>query len=221
MNLVANFPNSPSLPRAKFRNQFFMNEPENDLLPRIAEGDTAAVSLCLDRYGGLVWSLAKRKLADRQTAEDAVQEIFLKLWEVADRFDPNIAGETTFVAMIARRKLIDIQRKRQLPVSTEHEFDGLCGQTSDAATALERQDEASRAAELLRTLPAEQQDVIKLNVFDGLSHSKISEATGLSLGTVKTHIRRGLLKLRKSLFPQPDYYPGDAWAIASGGEDEK
>jgi RNA polymerase sigma-70 factor (ECF subfamily) len=63
-------------------------------------------------------------------------------------------------------------------------------------------DEAAKAAELLNQLPSSQQQVIKLSIYDGLSHSKIAEAPGLSLGTVKTNIRRGMLKLRKSLFPE-------------------
>lgn len=189
----------------KYRNQEVMTEQTQNLLPRVATGDSVAVSECLDRYGSLVWSLAKRSLGDRQAAEDAVQEIFLKLWEVADRFDSAIANETTFIAMIARRKLIDMNRKRKLPTQTSVEFDGFSGSEFDAAQQLEISDEAAKAAGLLQDLPKDQQQVIKLSVYDGLSHSKIAEATGLSLGTVKTHIRRGILKLREALFPEQDY----------------
>ena len=80
---------------------------ESPVLPRVATGESAAVAECLNRYGNLVWSLARRSCPDVQAAEDAVQDIFLKLWTVADRFDPEIASESTFVAMIARRRLID------------------------------------------------------------------------------------------------------------------
>src|SRR5262245_66294972 len=87
------------------------------LLARVAEGDAIAVRECIARYGGLVWSIARRfELAD---AEDAVQEIFLDLWKSAARFDPNIASETAFIAMIARRRLIDRRRTRKRRPTTE------------------------------------------------------------------------------------------------------
>ena len=86
--------------------------PELTTLQRIAAGETEAVRECMDRYGGLVWSLARRFLYSSNEAEDAVQEIFLDLWKHAGRFDPNVAAEATYVAMIARRRLIDRVRKR-------------------------------------------------------------------------------------------------------------
>jgi RNA polymerase sigma-70 factor (ECF subfamily) len=172
------------------------------ILPKVALGNPTAVADCLDRYGGLVWSLARRSCSDQQAAEDAVQDIFLKLWKVADRFNPEIASESTFVAMIARRKLIDLSRKKSMPQSGGVELDQFESRSDDVVNQLEVKDEAAKAAELLNKLPSSQQQVIKLSIYDGLSHSKIAEATGLSLGTVKTNIRRGMLKLRKSLFPE-------------------
>ena len=175
------------------------NEP---ILPKIAAGDSGAVAECLDRYGGLVWSLARRSCSDQQLAEDAVQDIFLKLWKVADRFKPEIASETTFISMIARRQLIDMSRKKSLPSSGGIELDHFESSVKDASSRIEVVDEAAKAADLLETLPEDQRRVIKLSIYEGLSHSKIADATGLSLGTVKTHLRRGMLKLRQSLFPQ-------------------
>ena len=181
---------------------------ETPVLPRIATGEADAVAECLKRYGNLVWSLARRSCSDVQTAEDAVQDIFLKLWKVANRFDPEIASETTFVAMIARRWLIDLSRKKSLGPSTVVELDHLSQSEMDAASRVEINDEAAKARVLLDEFPADQQQVIKLSVYDGLSHSRIAETTGLSLGTVKTHMRRGMLKLRKSLFPNEDALVG-------------
>ena len=80
-------------------------------LQRIAAGDGASVQECLDRYGGLVWSIARRLAPTAQDAEDAVQEIFLDVWRNAGRFDPEIGSEATFIATIARRRLLD-QRRR-------------------------------------------------------------------------------------------------------------
>src|SRR5262245_63951716 len=82
------------------------------LLGRVAAGDQAAIRECIARYGGVVWSLARRFEARDGDAEDAVQEIFLDLWKSAARFDRQIASEAAFVAMIARRRLIDRKRTR-------------------------------------------------------------------------------------------------------------
>jgi len=82
------------------------------ILERVAQGDPSAPAECIDRFSGLVWSLARRLCASASDAEDAVQEIFIDVWKSAGRFDPSIASETTFVAMIARRRLIDRGRRR-------------------------------------------------------------------------------------------------------------
>ncbi len=171
------------------------------ILFEVASGKPTAVAECINRYGGLVWSLARRFSPDVEAAEDAVQDIFLHLWKTAERFDPTIASEKTFIAMIARRRLIDISRKKKWPSQSEFEFEQLGSREKSGPEAAELSDEAAKAATLLETLPADQQNVIRLSIYQGLPHSKIAEVTGLSLGTVKTHIRRGLMKLRKSLYP--------------------
>lgn len=79
------------------------------ILERIAAGDPSALDECMDRYGGLIWSLVRRLAPDYTDAEDIVQEILVGLWRSAGRFDPRIASEATFITMIARRRLIDRQ----------------------------------------------------------------------------------------------------------------
>ena len=172
------------------------------VLPRVAQGEATAIAECLDRYGGLVWALARKHCGNRDMAEDAVQDIFIQLWRAADRFDVNIASEATFVSMIARRRLIDLHRRKDHLASSEpaSEIDTLSVRAPDAAARAELKDEAAKAESCLCKLPNEQQKVIRLSIYEGLSHSRIAEATGLSLGTVKTHIRRGLIELREMLF---------------------
>lgn len=176
-----------------------MAEVSSTILQRVAQGEASAVRECLDRFGGLVWSLARRLSYNETEAEDAVQEIFLDVWRSSGRYDPSIASETAFVAMIARRRLID-RRRRQGRRPTEQAIpEGAAVTTSLSGDRMERCEEADLAARALGELSEEQQRVLKLSVYHGLSHEKIARATGLPLGTVKTHARRGLMRIRERL----------------------
>lgn len=169
------------------------------LLPRIAAGDSRAVEACLDRYGGLVWTLALRFTKNRHEAEDAAQEVFIELWKKAPRYDAALAPEATFVALIARRHLIDRGRRRSNAPAGELEPDELADASRAEAERVDLEDEASRASAALAQLKPEQQRVLRLSIFDGLSHQEIAEKTALPLGTVKTHVRRGLERVREIL----------------------
>lgn len=172
------------------------------LLHRVAAGDSAAVGECIDRYGGLVWALARRMSATPADAEDAAQEIFVDLWRHASRFDPARASEDTFVAMIARRRLIDRLRRsgRRPPAGALGSPDEPGAEPVQQARA-EQSEDSGRALDALAGLSSEQQRMIRLAVLHGWSHEAIATSTGLPLGTVKTHIRRGLLRLRDTLDP--------------------
>lgn len=169
------------------------------LLPRIASGDTRAVEACLDRYGGLVWTLALRFTKNRHEAEDAAQDVFIELWKKAPRYDAAIAAESTFVALIARRHLIDRSRRRSSVPSGDVELDDVPTARTAEADRVDLADEAARAAAALEQLKPEQQRVLRLSIFDGLSHQEIADKTALPLGTVKTHVRRGLERVREIL----------------------
>jgi RNA polymerase sigma factor (sigma-70 family) len=98
------------------------------LLQRIGAGDTSAMLACMERFRGLVWSLVRRSCSNAADAEDIVQEIFISVWRSAHRFDPTIASESTFVSVIARRRLIDRTRQRMRrptpgPIIQDVEFD--------------------------------------------------------------------------------------------------
>ena len=88
------------------------------ILQRVARADAAAVDECLNAYGGLVWSLARRLCRKHEDAEDAVQEIFVEIWRKAEKFDPDVASESTYITMIARRRLIDRFRRRSREPNT-------------------------------------------------------------------------------------------------------
>lgn len=169
------------------------------LLQRVAGGDTQAMRECIDRYGGLVWSLARRTNPTETEAEDAVQDIFIDIWRSAGRFDPAVASETTFVAMIARRRLIDRRRRAGREPGREPIGDPEAAAGDGHAPREDVREEASLASRALESLSPEQQRVLRLSIFQGLSHERIARATGIPLGTVKTHARRGLLRVREIL----------------------
>jgi RNA polymerase sigma-70 factor (ECF subfamily) len=137
-----------------------------------------------------------RRFSPRE-AEDAVQEIFLDLWKSAARFDPAVASDTTFVAMIARRRLID--RRRRLGRRPDVPGVATVPVVVSSDPGPERGAEASLAAREVEKLAPEQRQVLLMATCQGLSHDEIAQVTGLPLGTVKSHLRRGLLQIRASL----------------------
>ncbi|MEZ6185915.1 MAG: sigma-70 family RNA polymerase sigma factor [Planctomycetota bacterium] len=169
------------------------------LLPRIAAGDRAAVATCVQRYGGLVGSLARRLLPPAEV-EDAVQEVFLALWRAAGRFDPSRARESTFVAVVARRRLVDRLRRlgarpELAPLPAEEALPAR--RVAPSAELAEQVERARRA--LAELEPSERRRVLELILLHGYTQAAAAEALTLPLGTVKTHARRGLAELRQKL----------------------
>ena len=169
------------------------------ILKRIADGDKTAVQDCLDNYGGLVWSLARRMSPNSDEAEDAVQEIFIDVWKNAARFDETQSSETTFVAMIARRRLIDRLRKINRQPNVDSLEDILAEPVNVKDRDMQMGIEAKEAAEAMKNLRPEQRQILHLSIVQGFSHQEIADALKMPLGTVKTHARRGLIQVREFL----------------------
>lgn len=168
------------------------------VLTRIAAGDADAVQECIDRYGNLVWTIARRFTRSTAEAEDAVQDVFIDLWKSAGRFDPSRASESAFVAMVARRRLIDLVRRAERRPQTTAMPEGFDVPGPDEHH-LEVSAEAALAARALQRIRPEQRNVLMMSVYHGMTHAEIVEETGLPLGTVKSHIRRGLTEVRRLL----------------------
>jgi RNA polymerase sigma-70 factor (ECF subfamily) len=168
---------------------------ESMILPRVARGDPDGVRECIQRYGGLVWYLARRYNLSAHDAEDAVQEVFIELWKNAGRFDPAKGSEKLFIATLARRRLIDRYRTDARRLDTEHLDEQRAGGLSGNG-GMEQAVEVERVAQAMQALDPQQRRLIEMNIVRGLTHSEIVEATDLPLGTVKSHLRRGLLRLR-------------------------
>lgn len=167
------------------------------LLPQIAAGDISAVDRFVERYGGLIWSLARRMTRTSHDAEDVVQEIFIDLWKNASSFQPDRGTEVTFVSIIARRRLIDRIRKQAATVQVMELTDHTVMQTvASSLNSLEIADELSKVRSCMEQLTTHAQSVLKLILHEGMSHQEVSTSLCMPLGSVKSFARRGLLALR-------------------------
>jgi RNA polymerase sigma-70 factor (ECF subfamily) len=164
------------------------------ILRRVAAGNLTAVQACMNRYGPLVWSLARRYTPSHEDAEDATQEIFTEIWKSADRYDATRGSEAVFITVLARRKLIDRARARHARIRTEPIGPEAEAQTDGAVSADDS--ETGLASRALAGLADQERELLLLSVVEGRSHSEIAAAKGLALGTVKTILRRALLKVR-------------------------
>jgi RNA polymerase sigma-70 factor (ECF subfamily) len=168
----------------------------DSILERVARGEPNAVRDCMDAYGGLVWTIARRLTRSRADAEDAVQEIFTDVWRSAARFDATRGAEKVFVTTIARRRLIDRIRRSRMNafMQSDDTLDDLG--FSEPGNGGELRSDAERAARVVARLRPAQRKVLRMGLLEGMTHSEIARVTGMPLGTVKTQMRRGLIQAR-------------------------
>ncbi len=170
------------------------------ILQRVAAGDAAAVKDCQDRYGGLVWSLARRYLSNAADAEDAVQDIFIDVWSSAGRFRPDIASEATFISTIARRRLIDrLRHFGRRPVTDSIDADETGYLEPSVASELTDSAEVQQVVRVLNDMQPDHRLILSMSLWEGYSHSEIANHLDMPIGTVKTRIRRGLIHIREQL----------------------
>ncbi|MEI8196659.1 MAG: sigma-70 family RNA polymerase sigma factor [Phycisphaerae bacterium] len=180
-------------------------------LQRMAAGDHAALGRCYDLMSPVVFSLAVRMLRDRQAAEDVTQDIFTQIWRQAANYDTTRGSPEAWMMMIGRTRILDRLRSRAAgivlkPVG-DHLPDAPDAEDWPDDLAISRED-ASRVRQALASLPPDQKQAIELAFFDGLTHVEIADQTGVALGTIKTRIRLGLLKIRDKI--QDDTCEADA-----------
>jgi RNA polymerase sigma-70 factor (ECF subfamily) len=175
-----------------------------ELMQRVARDDEAAIEELYARFGALVYQSARQVLRSRGETEDAVQEVFVRLWQTANRFDPQRAKLVTWVMLITRRHLIDrLRRQSARPERNaidEGRFDG--GGVPARADAREAaSEEAAEGRERLRRqlgrLPELQRTVIERAYLQGFSLREIAVQLDAPLGTIKSALSRGLAKLRE------------------------
>jgi RNA polymerase sigma-70 factor (ECF subfamily) len=163
------------------------------------ERDREAFTRLFDHFAPRLNAYLLRLGSDSTTAEEIAQEVMVTLWRKAALFDPQKSSLGTWLYRIARNRRIDHLRRDRLDfLDTQDPVLEPADDTDlDAQVDLSQREEAVRLA--LDSLPEEQLSLVRLAFFDGLSHSQISERTGLPLGTVKSRIRLGFTRLRRTL----------------------
>ncbi|HET7035138.1 MAG TPA: sigma-70 family RNA polymerase sigma factor [Thermomicrobiaceae bacterium] len=171
-----------------------------ELLHAISRRDPDALVALYDRYGRLAFGLAYRILGDPATAEEVVQDAFMRVWQRADSFDAERGSLRAWLLSIVHHRAIDQVRKRGIHPEDEA-LDpiaprlGVSDVWGDVLATLEAEQVRRAVAEL----PGEQRQAIELAYFGGLTHSEIAQQTGIPLGTIKSRLRLGLRRLQQLL----------------------
>lgn len=171
------------------------------LMRRVATDDDRAVAELYDRFGSLVYRMAYQAMPTRVDTEDAVQEIFVRLWRTAKRYDPKRAALVTWVMLISRRHLVDKLRRSQARVKASA-LDNGGGQSESTGVVIsaERMETDERFAALLKRvqdLPELQRTVVTRAYLGGQTLRQIGEELNTPIGTVKSALSRALVRLRE------------------------
>jgi RNA polymerase sigma-70 factor (ECF subfamily) len=175
-----------------------------DCLRHLSSGDQASASALYNRHARPVYSLILRIVGDEGEAEDVLQDVFAQAFRQAARYDASRGPVAAWLLMMARSRSIDrVRSRRSRPEAQtsddEHAMDEMPGSMPDAASSMLDEEQARIVRRALVALPPIQRVAVELAYYDGLSHREIADRLEEPLGTVKTRIRLGLLKLRDAL----------------------
>ena len=183
-------------------------QPEIELLKRIAQGDRQSFEQFYDRFSRVLFTVAYRLLGNQEAAEDVLQEVFVQIWDKAPRYDPSRGKPLTWAITLTRYRAIDLlrslRRRGQLyddakqEAQAEEQFDD---RSSFLAVAAGERHAFVREA--IEKLPPDQREAIELAFFSSLTQAEIAERLNQPLGTIKARIRRGLIRLRGLIGPRP------------------
>lgn len=172
-----------------------------DLLERVAQADQGAFSELYDLLSPRAFGLIKRILRDHAQSEEVTQEVFLEIWQTATRFDPNKGGATTWVLTMAHRRAVDRVRSSQ----TSRDRDTRIGirdlkvDYDHVAETIEVRIEHERVEKAMTRLTELQRQAVSLAYYGGYSHSEVAEMLSVPIGTVKTRLRDGMIRLRDEM----------------------
>ncbi|MFB7513034.1 RNA polymerase sigma factor [Streptomyces sp. NPDC056144] len=196
---------------------------DEDIGAGLARGDERCLELAYRRWGGLVHTLANRAIGDSREAEDVTQQVFLAAWRGRSRYRPEQGPVSAWLVGITRHKIADTlsarTRRAELVAAASTALPPRAAFPDGADHALDRVLDHVVVMRELARLPRVQRDVLTLAFFDDLTHTGIARRTGMPLGTVKSHARRGLLRLREDFtrsFPYDDEPTGRRTHPATG-----
>lgn len=177
------------------------SDPDLRLMQRVAEGDDGGFEELYDRFGSLVFRMAVQAMPTRAEAEDAVQEVFVRLWQTAERYDPKRAALVTWVMLISRRHLVDRLRRSRARVKATgleeaHVFPEGVG-TEGVDSRMDRQERFEALLARIETLPELQRIVVTRAYLGGQTLRQIGEELHTPLGTIKSALSRALVRLRE------------------------
>ena len=180
------------------------------LVTEIQRGNLEAFREFFRRRAPEAQAVCFRVLGDRQEAEDVVSEVFFELWSRRDRYDGSRGSPRSYLLMLARSRSIDRYRSQARSALRPHSMaeeltEGDAGLAGNEAPGekLMRSEEQQQALTALRELEPSQRQTLELAFYEGLSHAQIASRLDMPLGTVKSHIRRGLARLRQKLEQHP------------------
>ncbi|WP_372593519.1 sigma-70 family RNA polymerase sigma factor [Actinotalea sp.] len=171
------------------------------LLADVALGDEDAFELLYARIAGPVFGLAVRILRDRDLAQDVAQEVLGEVWRLAARFDPERGTAMGWVLTMAHRRAVDRVRREEVRTATisKEAATWVAADHDVVVDTLERQWDAALVRRAMGTLTTIQREAIELAFFRGYTHQQVSAALDVPLGTAKTRIRDGLIRLRDAM----------------------
>ena len=172
-----------------------------DLLQRVATGDRDAFAQLYDRTAPRVFGLVKRLLRDHAQSEEVTQEIFLEIWTNATRYEPSKGGATTWILTMAHRRAVDRIRASQAGRDRDVKIGirDYVAEYDNVASTVEVTIEHERVTKAMSQLTELQRQAVSLAYYGGYSHSEVAAMLKVPIGTVKTRLRDGMIRLRDEL----------------------
>lgn len=174
---------------------------DEDLLVAVARGDQEAFATLYDRVAGLIYGVAKRVVRDPARSEEVAQEVLVELWRTASRFDPVRGSAQAWMLTMAHRRAIDRERSEQ----ASRDRNDRVGQRDrgrdhdEVAEQVELRFEHQQVREALGTLTGLQREAVGLAYYSGYTYREVAELLDTPLGTIKTRMRDGLIRLRDAM----------------------